>query len=249
MGDLQGRIALVTGGAQGIGRAIAEELAAAGAVIVLADVNEAKLAETVAEMKAQGIDASAFTVNVSSQQSIEAGAKAIIEKFGKVEILVNNAGITRDNLMLRMKPADWDLVLSINLTGAFLLTQALLSPMLKNRWGRIVNIASVVGRAGQAGQVNYAASKAGLIGLTRSLAREVASRNITVNAVAPGFIETPMTAVLSEEVSKAMLATVPLGRRGTPRDVAQAVKFLASDAASYITGHVLDVNGGMFMGG
>ena len=249
MGDLQGRIALVTGGAQGIGRAIAEELAAAGAVIVLADVNEAKLAETVAEMKAQGIDASAFTVNVSSQESIEAGAKAILEKFGKVEILVNNAGITRDNLMLRMKPADWDLVLSINLTGAFLLTQALLSPMLKNRWGRIVNIASVVGRAGQAGQVNYAASKAGLIGLTRSLAREVASRNITVNAVAPGFIETPMTAVLSEEVSKAMLATVPLGRRGTPRDVAQAVKFLASDAASYITGHVLDVNGGMFMGG
>ena len=249
MADLQGRIALVTGGAQGIGRAIAEELAAAGAVIVLADVNEAKLAETVAEMKAQGIDASAFTVNVSSQESIEAGAKAILEKFGKVEILVNNAGITRDNLMLRMKRADWDLVLGINLTGAFLLTQALLSPMLKNRWGRIVNIASVVGRAGQAGQVNYAASKAGLIGLTRSLAREVASRNITVNAVAPGFIETPMTAVLSEEVSKAMLATVPLGRRGTPKDVAQAVKFLASDAASYITGHVLDVNGGMFMGG
>lgn len=249
MGDLQGRIALVTGGAQGIGRAIADELAAAGAVIVLADVNEAKLAETVAEMKAQGIDASAFTVNVSNHDSIEAGAKAIIEKFGKVEILVNNAGITRDNLMLRMKPADWDLVLSINLTGAFLLTQALLSPMLKNRWGRIVNIASVVGRAGQAGQVNYAASKAGLIGLTRSLAREVASRNITVNAVAPGFIETPMTAVLSEDVSKAMLATVPLGRRGTPKDVAQAVKFLASDAASYITGHVLDVNGGMFMGG
>jgi 3-oxoacyl-[acyl-carrier protein] reductase len=249
MGDLQGRIALVTGGAQGIGRAIAEELAAAGAVLALADVNEAKLAETVTELKAQGIDATAFTVNVSSEESIEAGAKAILEKFGKVEILVNNAGITRDNLMLRMKRADWDLVLNINLTGAFLLTQALLSPMLKNRWGRIVSIASVVGRAGQAGQVNYAASKAGLIGLTRSLAREVASRGITVNAVAPGFIETPMTAVLSDEQTKAMLATVPLGRRGTPKDVAQAVKFLASDAASYITGHVLDVNGGMFMGG
>jgi 3-oxoacyl-[acyl-carrier protein] reductase len=242
MGDLQGRIALVTGGAQGIGRAIAEELAAAGATLALADVNEAKLAETVAEL-------TAFTVNVSSEESIEAGSKAILEKFGKVEILVNNAGITRDNLMLRMKRADWDLVLNINLTGAFLLTQALLSPMLKNRWGRIVSIASVVGRAGQAGQVNYAASKAGLIGLTRSLAREVASRGITVNAVAPGFIETPMTAVLSEEQTKAMLATVPLGRRGTPKDVAQAVKFLASDAASYITGHVLDVNGGMFMGG
>ncbi len=249
MGDLQGRIALVTGGAQGIGRAIAEELAAAGATLALADVNEAKLAETVGELKAQGIDATAFTVNVSSQESIEAGAKAILEKFGKVEILVNNAGITRDNLMLRMKRADWDLVLSINLTGAFLLTQALLSPMLKNRWGRIVGIASVVGRAGQAGQVNYAASKAGLIGLTRSLAREVASRGITVNAVAPGFIETPMTAVLSDEQTKAMLATIPLGRRGTPKDVAQAVKFLASDAASYITGHVIDVNGGMFMGG
>ncbi len=249
MGDLQGRIALVTGGAQGIGRAIAEELAATGATLALADVNETKLAETVAELKAQGIDATGFTVNVSSEESIEAGAKAILEKFGKVEILVNNAGITRDNLMLRMKRADWDLVLNINLTGAFLLTQALLSPMLKNRWGRIVSIASVVGRAGQAGQVNYAASKAGLIGLTRSLAREVASRGITVNAVAPGFIETPMTAVLSEEQTKAMLATVPLGRRGTPKDVAQAVRFLASDAASYITGHVLDVNGGMFMGG
>jgi len=249
MGDLEGRIALVTGGAQGIGRAIAEELAAAGATLALADVNETKLAETVAELKAQGIDATAFTVNVSSEESIEAGAKAILEKFGKVEILVNNAGITRDNLMLRMKRADWDLVLNINLTGAFLLTQALLSPMLKNRWGRIVSIASVVGRAGQVGQVNYAASKAGLIGLTRSLAREVASRGITVNAVAPGFIETPMTAVLTDEQTKAMLATVPLGRRGTPKDVAQAVKFLASDAASYITGHVLDVNGGMFMGG
>jgi len=248
MGDLQGRIALVTGGAQGIGRAIAEELAAAGAVLALADVNEAKLTETVGEFKAQGVDASAFTVNVSSRESIETGAKAILEKFGKVEIIVNNAGITRDNLMLRMKPADWDLVISINLTGAFLLTQALLSPMLKNRWGRIVNIASVVGRAGQAGQVNYAASKAGLIGFTRSLAREVASRGITVNAVAPGYIETPMTAVLTEEVTKAMLAAIPLGRRGTPKDVAQAVKFLASDAASYITGHVLDVNGGMFMG-
>jgi 3-oxoacyl-[acyl-carrier protein] reductase len=166
-----------------------------------------------------------------------------------VEILVNNAGITRDGLILRMKRADWDLVLDINLTGAFLLTQALLSPMLKNRWGRIVNMASVVGRAGQAGQVNYAASKAGLIGLTRSLAREVASRGITVNAVAPGFIETPMTAVLSEQQSAAMLAQIPLGRRGTAEDIAQAVKFLASDAASYITGHVLDVNGGMFMGG
>ena len=249
MGDLQGRIALVTGAAQGIGRAIADELAAAGAVLALVDMNEAKLAEAAAELKAGGATAEGFTINVSNQESIEAGAKAVLERFGKVEILVNNAGITRDNLMLRMKRAEWDSVLGINLTGAFLVTQALLSPMLKNRWGRIVNIASVVGRAGQAGQVNYAASKAGLVGFTRSLAREVASRGITVNAVAPGFIETPMTAVLTEEQTKAMLATVPLGRRGTPKDVAQAVKFLASDAASYITGHVLDVNGGMFMGG
>jgi 3-oxoacyl-[acyl-carrier protein] reductase len=249
MGDLEGRIALVTGAAQGIGRAIADELAAAGAVLALVDMNEVKLAETAAELKAAGATAEAFTMNVSNQESIEAGAKAVLERFGKVEILVNNAGITRDGLMLRMKRADWDSVLGINLTGAFLVTQALLSAMLKNRWGRIVNIASVVGRAGQAGQVNYAASKAGLIGLTRSLAREVASRGITVNAVAPGYIDTPMTAVLTEEQTKAMLATVPLGRRGTPKDVAQAVKFLASEAASYITGHVLDVNGGMFMGG
>jgi 3-oxoacyl-[acyl-carrier protein] reductase len=248
MGDLQGRIALVTGGAQGIGRAIAEELAAADATLVLADVNEAKLAETVAEMKAQGIDATAFTVNVSNEESIEAGAKAILEKFGKVEILVNNAGITRDGLMLRMKRADWDDVLTTNLTGAFLLTQAVLSPMLKNRWGRIIHISSVVGRTGQAGQVNYAASKAGLIGMTRAMAREVASRGIKVNAVAPGYIETPMTAALNQEQRTAMMAEIPLGRPGTDRDVAQAVVFLASDAAAYVTGHVLDVNGGMFMG-
>jgi 3-oxoacyl-[acyl-carrier protein] reductase len=218
MGDLQGRIALITGGAQGIGRAIADELAEAGATILLADVNEAKLAETVAEMESRGRSAAGFAINVANQESIKAGAKAIQEKFGKVEILVNNAGITRDNLALRMKPEDWNLVLNINLTGAFLLTQALLPKMLRNGWGRIVNIASVVGRTGQAGQVNYAASKAGLIGFTRSLAREVASRGITVNAVAPGYIETPMTAVLSEEVTKAMMATIPLGRGGTPKD-------------------------------
>ena len=248
MADLQGRIALVTGAAQGIGRAIAQELAAAGAVLALADVNEAKLAETTAEFTNAGVTAAPFTINVSSEESIEAGAKAVLDKFGKVEILVNNAGITRDSLMLRMKRQDWDLVLGINLTGAFLITQALLSPMLKNRWGRIVNIASVVGRAGQAGQVNYSASKAGLIGFTRSLAREVASRGITVNAVAPGYIETPMTAVLNEQQNAAMMATIPMARRGTPQDVAKAVKFLASDESAYITGHVLDVNGGMFMG-
>jgi 3-oxoacyl-[acyl-carrier protein] reductase len=249
MADLQGRIALVTGASQGIGRACALELARAGATLAVSDINEVKLADVAAEIVAIGGQAAPFRLDVSSEESIEAGAKAVLERFGKVEILVNNAGITRDGLMMRMKRADWDLVLDINLTGAFLLTQALLSPMLKNRWGRIVNMASVVGRAGQAGQVNYAASKAGLIGLTRSLAREVASRGITVNAVAPGFIETPMTAVLTEQQSALMLAQIPLGRRGTAEDIAQAVKFLASDAASYITGHVLDVNGGMFMGG
>ena len=248
MSDLQGRIALVTGAAQGIGRAVSLELARAGATLALADINEEKLVLVAKEIEALGGTAAAFKLDVSNQESVEAGAKAVIERFGKVEILVNNAGITRDNLMMSMKRADWALVLSINLTGAYLLTQAVLRPMIKNRWGRIVNMASVVGRAGQAGQVNYAASKAGLIGLTKSLAREVASRGITVNAVAPGYIETPMTAVLDEKVTAAMLATIPLGRRGTDQDIANAVKFLASDAASYITGHVLDVNGGMFMG-
>jgi 3-oxoacyl-[acyl-carrier protein] reductase len=249
MADLQGRIALVTGAAQGIGRAVSLELAKAGATLAVADINEEKLAHVAAEIQAMGGTAAAFRLDVSNQESIEAGAKAVIERFGKVEVLVNNAGITRDALMMSMKRSDWDLVIAINLTGPFLLTQALLRPMIKNRWGRIINMASVVGRAGQAGQVNYAASKAGLIGLTKSLAREVASRGITVNAVAPGYIETPMTAVLDEKVSAAMLANIPLDRRGTDLDIAQAVKFLASDAASYITGHVLDVNGGMFMGG
>jgi 3-oxoacyl-[acyl-carrier protein] reductase len=249
MADLQGRIALVTGASQGIGRACALELARAGATVALAARNETKLAEVAVEIEAAGGQAAIFRLDVSSEESIKSGAKAGVERFGKVEILVNNAGITRDGLMMMMKRADWDDVLGTNLTGAFLLTQAVLRPMLKNRWGRIINISSVVGRTGQAGQVNYAASKAGLIGLTRSMAREVASRGITVNAVAPGYIETPMTAVLDEKLRAAMLATIPLGRAGTDADIAKSVAFLASDAASYITGHVLDVNGGMFMGG
>ena len=249
MPNLQGRIALVTGASQGIGRACALELARAGATVVLAARNEIKLAETVAEIEGAGGQAMAIPLDLASEESIKAGAKAVIERFGKVEILVNNAGITRDGLMMAMKRADWDVVLRTNLTGAFLLTQALLRPMLKNRWGRIINISSVVGRTGQAGQVNYAASKAGLIGLTRSIAREVASRGITVNAVAPGYIETPMTAVLDEKQRTAMLAQIPLGRAGTDLEIAQSVAFLASDGAAYITGHVLDVNGGMFMGG
>jgi 3-oxoacyl-[acyl-carrier protein] reductase len=249
MTHLQGRIALVTGASQGIGRACALELARAGATVALAARNEAKLAAVKEEIETAGGKAAAFALDVSSEESIKAGAKAVLAQFGKVEILVNNAGITRDGLMLRMKRADWDEVLGTNLTGAFLLTQALLSPMLKNRWGRIVNISSVVGRTGQAGQANYAASKAGLIGLTRSMAREFASRGVTVNAVAPGYIETPMTAVLDEKLRAAMLTEIPLGRAGTDLEIAQSVAFLASEGAGYITGHVLDVNGGMFMGG
>lgn len=249
MSGLEGRIALVTGASQGIGRACALALAEAGATVALAARNEAKLAEVAAEIEAAGGKAAAFALDVASEESIKTGAKAILERFGKVEILVNNAGITRDGLVLRMKRADWDDVLSTNLTGAFLLTQALLSTMLRNRWGRIINISSVVGRTGQAGQVNYAATKAGLIGLTRSLAREVASRGVTVNAVAPGYVETPMTAVLDEKQTAAMMAQIPLGRAGTDADIAQAVLYLASEGAGYVTGHVLDVNGGMYMGG
>ena len=249
MAGLQGRIALVTGASQGIGCACALELAKAGATVALAARNEAKLADVAAEIAAAGGQAAAFSLDIASEESIKIGAKAILERYGKVEILVNNAGIVRDGLMMRMKRPDWDDVLNTNLTGVFLLTQALLPAMLRNRWGRIVNITSVVGRTGQAGQVNYASSKAGLIGFTRALAREVASRSVTVNAVAPGYIETAMTSFLDEKGREAMLAQIPLARAGTDLDVAQSVAFLASDAAAYITGHVLDVNGGMFMGG
>jgi 3-oxoacyl-[acyl-carrier protein] reductase len=248
MSSLQGRTALVTGASQGIGRACARALAAAGAKVALAARNEAKLNEVAAEIAAAGGAAAVFTLDIASEESIKSCAKAAIAHFGSVEILVNNAGITRDTLVLRMKRADWDDVLQTNLTGTFLMTQAVLSPMLKARWGRILNISSVVGETGQAGQANYAASKAGLIGLTKSLARELASRNITANAIAPGYIETAMTAVLDEMQREAMLAHIPLGRAGTDADIANAVRFLASDDAAYITGHVLDVNGGMYMG-
>jgi 3-oxoacyl-[acyl-carrier protein] reductase len=248
MSSLQGRTALVTGASQGIGRACARALAAAGAKVALAARNEAKLNDVAAEIAAAGGAAAVFTLDIASEESIKSCAKAAIAHFGSVEILVNNAGITRDTLVLRMKRADWDDVLQTNLTGTFLMTQAVLSPMLKARWGRILNISSVVGETGQAGQANYAASKAGLIGLTKSLARELASRNITANAIAPGYIETAMTAVLDEKQREAMLAHIPLGRAGTDADIANAVRFLASDDAAYITGHVLDVNGGMYMG-
>ena len=248
MASLEGKTALVTGASQGIGRACALELAKAGARVALAARNESKLADVAAEITAAGGTAQVFAIDLASEDSIKAGAKAAIAHFGSIEILVNNAGITKDTLLLRMKRADWDSVLHTNLTGQFLMTQAMLSPMLKARWGRIINMTSIVGETGQAGQTNYAASKAGLIGFTKSLARELASRGITVNAVAPGYIETAMTGVLEEKQLAAMLAQIPLGRAGTEQDVAHAVRFLASGEAAYITGHVLDVNGGMYMG-
>lgn len=246
--SLEGRVALVTGASQGIGKAIALELAKAGATVALAARNEAKLAEVQAEIEAAGGKAESFALDVNNEEAIKATAKDIVAKLGAVHILVNNAGVTRDTLMLRMKTSDWDDVLDTNLKGAFLLTQALLQPMMKARWGRVINISSVNGELGAPGQANYSASKAGLIGLTKSMAREFASRGITVNAVAPGFIETDMTHVLTEDQKNAMLGAVPLGRAGTVADIAAAVRFLASDDAAYITGHTLDVNGGLYMG-
>ena len=248
MSQPETRTALVTGASQGIGRAIALALAKAGHQVALAARNEAKLAEVKAEIEAAGGVAESFALDVSSEESVKAGAKAALARFGAVHILVNNAGITRDTLALRMKAADFEDVLRSNLTGAFLLTQALLQPMMKARWGRVLNITSVVGETGAAGQANYAASKAGMIGLTKSLAREFASRNITVNAIAPGFIQTAMTDVLTEDQKSGILTQIPLARYGSVDDIAAAAVFLTSDAAGYITGHTLDVNGGMYMG-
>ena len=248
MSKLNGRIALVTGASQGIGRSCAVELAKAGATVALAARNLDKLAEVAAEITAAGGTAQTFALDVASEDSIKACAKAVLAAFGTVSILVNNAGITRDILAMRMKRKDWDDVLTTNLTGAFLMSQAVMSTMVKARWGRIINITSVVGETGQAGQANYAASKAGLIGLTKALARELASRTITVNAVAPGFIETAMTGILNDEQRASMMAVIPLSRAGTELDVAHAVTFLASEEAGYVTGHTLDVNGGMYMG-
>ena len=248
MARLQGRVALVTGASQGIGRACALALAAEGAKVAAAARNEEKLAAVVQEISQAGGEAAAFKMDVADEDQIKAATKAAIEKFGKVDILVNNAGITRDTLVLRMKRADWDAVMATNLTGAHLTIQAVLSSMLKQRWGRIINITSIFGQIGQTGQANYAAAKAGLIGLTMAVAREVASRNITVNAVAPGYIETAMTEGLAPELKEAVAKMIPLGRAGSDADVAHAVSFLASDEAAYITGHVLNVNGGMLMG-
>jgi 3-oxoacyl-[acyl-carrier protein] reductase len=247
LGSLTGKIALVTGASQGIGRACALELAKAGATVALAARNAEKLEAVAAEIAAAGGIAKAYTLDVSNEESIKAGAKAVIADHGVVHILVNNAGITKDGLAMRMKLADFEEVIRTNLTGSFLLTQALISPMMKARWGRIINITSVVGETGAAGQANYAASKAGMIGLTKSLAREFASRNITVNAVAPGFIQTAMTDVLTDAQKEHIMPLIPLQRYGTDADIAAAVAFLASDSAGYITGHTLDVNGGMHM--
>ncbi|MGB6384091.1 MAG: 3-oxoacyl-[acyl-carrier-protein] reductase [Terriglobales bacterium] len=245
---LEGRVALVTGASQGIGYACARALAREGATIAVAARNRQKLDELVAEITAAGGKSAAFVMDVADEEQVKSGIKAAIAQFGKIDILVNNAGITRDQLLMRMKRADWDSVLNTNLTSAYLCIQQVIGSMLKQRWGRIINITSVFGQMGQAGQANYAASKAGLIGLTMAMAREVASRNITCNAVAPGFIETSMTAALSEEFKQNAVKQIPLGRVGSPEDVAAAVRFLASEEASYITGHVLNVNGGLLMG-
>src|SRR6266403_2320564 len=245
---LEGRVALVTGASQGIGHACALALAREGASVAVVARNQQHQDELVAQNATAGGKASAFDIDVADEEQVKSGIKSAIAQFGKVDILVNNAGITRDQLVMRMKRADWDAVLNTNLTSAYLCIQQVIGSMLKQRWGRIINVTSVFGQMGQAGQANYAASKAGLIGLTMAMAREVASRNITCNAVAPGFIETSMTAVLSEELKQTAVNTIPLGRVGSPDDVASAVCFLASDDASYITGHVLNVNGGLLMG-
>ncbi|MDQ1473550.1 MAG: 3-oxoacyl-[acyl-carrier protein] reductase [Bryobacterales bacterium] len=241
------RTAMVTGASRGIGRACALELAKAGARVVVAARQLDKLEEVASEIRTAGGEAFVVALDLASHESIKAAISTASKEFGRIDILVNNAGVTRDNLALRMKPDDWNIVLQTNLSGAFFCIQQVISPMMRERWGRIVNISSVVGQAGNPGQANYVASKAGLIGLTKSLAQELASRNITVNAVAPGFIETDMTGVLKDEQKARITQGIPMGRIGNPAEVAAAVRFLASEEASYITGNVIDVNGGMYM--
>jgi 3-oxoacyl-[acyl-carrier protein] reductase len=248
MKPLQSRIAFVTGASQGIGRACALRLASQGASVALAARNLGKLQQVESEIISAGGEAGSFAMDVAQEEQIKSAVKAAQERFGKIDILVNNAGITRDQLVMRMKRPDWNAVLDTNLTGPYLCIQAVIGSMLKQRWGRIINITSIFGQMGQAGQANYAASKAGLIGLTMAVAREVASRNITVNAVAPGWIDTAMTEVLSPELRESMAKAIPLGRAGTDQEIAHAVCFLASPDSGYITGHVLNVNGGRLMG-
>jgi 3-oxoacyl-[acyl-carrier protein] reductase len=245
---LENRVAVVTGASRGIGRAIAEALARNGADVVCGDRLDKQAEETASQIAtATGRHTSGCLVDVADHKSAQGFIDCAIENFGKVDILVNNAGITRDNLLLRIDEADWDVVLNVNLKGAYNCSKAVLRPMMKQRYGRIVNISSVVGLSGNAGQTNYASSKAGLIGFTKSLAKEVGSRNITVNAVAPGYITTVLTDVLSDEYRQAAIKATPMGRLGTPEDIAYAVAFLVSDQASFITGQVLSVDGGMVM--
>jgi 3-oxoacyl-[acyl-carrier protein] reductase len=241
------RTALVTGASRGIGKACVDALASTGHRIVLAARSVDRLEEPANAVRAAGAEAFPIEMDLSKPESIANGVSRAIKEFGRIDILVNNAGMTKDGLAVRMKQADWEIVLQTNLSGSFYVIQQVLPAMMRERWGRIVNISSVVGEMGNGGQANYAASKAGLLGLTKSLAQEVGSRNITVNAIAPGFIETDMTHGLSAELRQKLLDETPLKRMGTPQDVASAVRFLASDEASFITGHVLDVNGGIYM--
>jgi 3-oxoacyl-[acyl-carrier protein] reductase len=248
--DLSGKVALVTGSARGIGRAVALKLAGSGADIAVNDIaaSAEPLEEVAGEIRALGRQALAATADVSSPADVNHLVEAVVGAYGRIDILVNNAGVTRDQLIMRMSDEEWDTVLNIDLKSAFLCTRAVLRHMLRQRWGRIISIASVVGVIGNAGQANYASAKAGVIGLTRSVAKEVGSRGITANAIAPGFIETKMTEQLEEKQRQALLERIPLGKAGSPEDVAEAVAFLASEEAGYITGHVLNVDGGMANG-
>ncbi len=246
-GKLDGKVAVVTGGARGIGKSICERLAEEGASLAIVDILLEVAEETAAEFKKAGVEAQAFAANVADSEDVNKTVKDIVEKMGRVDILVNNAGVTRDTLIMRMSEKDWDLVIDVNLKGTFNFTKAVARPMMKNKYGKIVNIASVVGKMGNAGQANYSASKAGVIGLTKTAAKEFASRNIAVNAVAPGFIVTDMTGKLSEEATNAFLDNIPMKRGGTPADVANVVNFLCSADSDYVTGQVINIDGGLLM--
>lgn len=247
MNQLEGRVALVTGGARGIGRAICERLAADGAKLAVVDIMQETAEKTVSEFKEAGIDAIAIAANVAKYEDAEAAIKSVLEAYGRIDILVNCAGITKDNLLMRMSENEWDAVIAVNLKGTYNFIKAAIRPMMKARYGKIINISSVVGRAGNAGQVNYSASKAGVIGITKSVAKELGSRNIMVNAVAPGYIMTEMTKVLPQETKDFFVKMIPLKRGGQPQDVANVVAFLAGPDSDYVTGQVINVCGGFLM--